>query len=73
MIKETFQQSVLCQEFTQEEGRALILVSAESLVEKIAEQSLETWVTDTKRKLAGKHLTLMVYNYNDYFKQVYSF
>ena len=58
------------QEFTQEEGRALILTSAESLVEKIADKSLETWVSDSKRKLTGKHLTLMVYNYNDYFKQV---
>ncbi len=58
------------QEFTQEEGRALILMSAESLVEKIADKSLETWVSDSKRKLTGKHLTLMVYNYNDYFKQV---
>ena len=58
------------QEFTQEEGRALILMSAESLIEKIADKSLETWVSDSKRKLTGKHLTLMVYNYNDYFKQV---
>ena len=62
----------MCQEFTQEEGRALILMSAESLVEKIAGQCLESWVTDAKRKLAGKHITLMVYNYNDYFKQVHS-
>ena len=63
----------MSQEFSQEEGRAMILMSAESLVEKIAGQCLESWVTDAKRKLAGKHITLMVYNYNDYFKQVHSF
>ena len=58
------------QEFVQEEGRALILLSTESLVEKITDKSLEAWVSDTKRKLTGKHITLMVYHYNDYFKQV---
>ena len=50
----------------------MILMSAEALVEKIAQHCLESWVIDAKRKLAGKHITLMVYNYNDYFKQVHS-
>ena len=58
------------QEHTQEEGRALLLLSAEALIEKIDDKSLERWAFDTKKKLGGKHITLMVYNYNEYFKKV---
>jgi len=52
----------------QEEGRALIFMSAEDLAAKVGSGSLRDWATDAKIKLGGKHITLMVYNYKDYFK-----
>jgi len=52
----------------QEEGRALVFLAAEDLAEKVENGSLKHWAETTKKSLGGKHLTLMVYNYNAYFK-----
>ena len=59
---------VQLQEQWQEEARALVFVSTEFLVEKIAARALDSWAEDCKRRLGG-HVTLMVYNYEDYFKK----
>lgn len=52
----------------QEEGRVLVFLAAEDLAGKVENGSLKYWAENTKKCLGGKHLTLMVYNYNAYFK-----
>ena len=52
----------------EEEGRALIFLAADDLAARVEEGSLKSWAEDAKKKLCGKHVTLMVYNYNSYFK-----
>ena len=56
------------EEHWQEENRALIIISTETLVNMINDRSLETWAVQCRDSLGGKHVTLMIYNYNDYFK-----
>ena len=51
-----------------EEGRALIVLSALDLVQKIETGSLEGWARASKEKLGGKHVTLMIYGY-EYLKE----
>ena len=53
----------------QEEGRALVFLSAEDLAAKVEDGSLRPWAENAKSRLGGKHVTLMVYNYNAYIKQ----
>jgi len=52
----------------QEEGRALVFLAADELARKVGDGTLKVWAENAKRLLGGKHLTLMVYNYNAYFK-----
>ena len=52
-----------------EEGRALIVISTLDLVEKIKNKSLETWAEEVKRKLDGKHVSLMIYGVMEFFKE----
>ena len=52
----------------QEEGRALVFLSADDLADKVKDGSLGSWAVNAKTKLGGAHVTLMVYNYNAYFK-----
>ena len=52
----------------QEEGRALVFLAADDLARKVGDGTLKVWAENAKRMLGGKHLTLMVYNYNAYFK-----
>ena len=52
----------------QEEGRALVFLSADDLADKVKDGSLRSWAVNAKTKLGGAHVTLMVYNYNAYFK-----
>ena len=60
--------NVNIKEHWQDEGRAMIFVSAEFLVDKIADKSLNNWAVSAKKSLSDKHITLMVFNYLDYFK-----
>ena len=51
-----------------DEGRALIVVSTETIADKISDNSLEAWAARTKQLMSGKHLTLLLYNYQEYFR-----
>jgi len=51
-----------------EEDRAMLFLSAANVADKVVEGSFECWVKDVKRKLDGKHVTLMVYDYNSYLR-----
>ena len=53
----------------QEEGRVLIVISTLDLVEKIGNKTIETWARDVKRKFGGKHISLMIYGFKEYFKE----
>ena len=53
----------------QEEGRVLIVISTLDLIEKIENKTIETWARDAKRKFGGKHLSLMIYGFKEYFKE----
>ena len=57
------------QETWQEEGRVLILLSTLDLIEKIESKTIETWARDVKRKFGGKHISLMIYGFKEYFKE----
>ena len=52
-----------------EEGRALILVPAGDLVERIVSGTLDSWVTESRGELGGKHVTLIIYGLEDYLKE----
>ena len=39
---------------------------SDDLADKVKDGSLKSWAENAKTKLGGKHITLMVYNYNAY-------
>lgn len=53
----------------QVEGRALLLISTLDLVDMLVNNTLDTWTRECKRKLGGAHLSLMVYSFQEYFKE----
>ena len=53
----------------QEEARALVIISTLDLIEKIENQTIETWARDVKRKFGGKHISLMIYGFKEHFKE----
>ena len=55
------------EETLQEEQRALVLISTQSIVDKISDNSIEMWAVNVKEALGDKHITLMIYGYNEYF------
>ena len=57
------------QESWQEEGRVMILISTLDIVDKIEHKTIESWARDAKRKCGGKHLSLMIYGFKEYFKE----
>ena len=72
----SWRRRVLCQgsaggqveEYWQEEARCLLLISAEEVASKVVSGSLEEWVVEAKAKLEGRHLTLVIWDYQQYFR-----
>ena len=52
------------------ERRSLVFVSAADVAEKIHSGTLEAWAESVKEELGrSNHVTLMVYDFNNYFRQ----
>lgn len=51
-----------------EEDRALLVISAEDIAVKVQDESFDGWAASVKESLSGKHVTLVVFNYEAYFK-----
>lgn len=71
----SWKRRVLCQgstgqveEYWQEEARCLLLISAEEVASKVVSGNLEEWAMETKAKLEGRHLTLVIWDYQQYFR-----
>ena len=71
----SWKRRVLCQgstgqveEYWQEETRCLLLISAEEVASKVVSANLEEWAMETKAKLEGRHLTLVIWDYQQYFR-----
>ena len=71
----SWKRKVLCQgstgqveEYWQEEARCLLLISAEEVASKVVSGKLEEWAVETKAKLEGRHLTLVIWDYQQYFR-----
>ena len=56
------------EEYWQEEARCLLLLSAEEAASKVVSGNLEDWAVETKAKLKGRHLTLVIWDYQQYFR-----
>ena len=56
------------EEYWQEEARCLLLISAEEAASKVVSGKLEEWAVETKAKLEGRHLTLVIWDYQQYFR-----
>jgi len=56
------------EEYWQEEARCLLLISAEEAASKVVSGNLEEWAVETKAKLEGSHLTLVIWDYQQYFR-----
>lgn len=56
------------QEEWQQEHRCLLLLSCEELAQKVQSGSLDGWVRQSKERLGGRHLTLVVYDYLAFFR-----
>jgi len=56
------------EEYWQEEARCLLLISAEEAASKVVSGYLEEWAVECKAKLEGRHLTLVIWDYQQYFR-----
>ena len=71
----SWKRRVLCQgsngqmeEYWQEEARCLLLISAEEVATKVVSGNLEEWAMEARAKLEGQHLTLVIWDYQQYFR-----
>jgi len=51
-----------------EEDRCLLVISAEDIAMKVQDDSFCGWAASVKDSMGGKHVTLIVYDYEAYFK-----
>jgi len=51
-----------------EEERCLLVISAENIALKVQDDSFEGWAASVKDSLGGKHVTLIIHDYEAYFK-----
>ena len=56
------------EESWQVEARCLLFLSAEEVAAKVVSGNLEEWAVETKAKLEGRHLTLVIWDYQQYFR-----
>jgi len=56
------------EEYWQEEARCLLLISAEEVATKVVSGNLEEWAMEARAKLEGRHLTLVIWDYQQYFR-----